>query len=294
MTKNYYDILGVAKSASTADIKKAYRELAKQHHPDVAGGEGTKFKEIAEAYEILSNPEKKSNYDNFGDPAGRPNIHSGFSGFNTRTTAHGFSFDIDEIFREMRNFRHARSAQGDPFYSNITRDINVDYAITLEEAFHGKRINATITLPDQEQKQLAVTIPAGIEHNNRIRFVGEGAKSHPNARPSDIYITIKIQPNLSFIRHGQTLHTTVSIDAIDAILGCRAQIRGIDGTILSLQIPAGCQHNEQLRCKGQGFSIQGMSTRGDLIVTVNIIISKNIRPEEEALLRQLKALRENK
>lgn len=294
MTKDYYKILGVDKKASTDEIKKAYKKLAMQHHPD-RGGDENVFKEINEAHEILKDNTKRSNYDIYGDPNGQPGFKSG----NNGGWAHRSSgrVNIEELLRKAGMFHRGR---GDPFggdediFSHVQRhtpkDINVNYEITLEEAFTGKQVSASINLPDQGKKKLDVTIPAGFDTGQRIRFPGAGIKSHPNAQAGDVYITIQVQPHIIFKRAGQNLYTNTTVNVIDAMLGTQTQIKGIDGTMLSLNIPAGTQHGAQFRLRGQGFSIQGMTNRGDLIVTVNLEVPKSLRPEEEALLRQLKTL----
>lgn len=300
MTKDYYKILGIEKGASETDIKKAYRKLAREHHPDANSGNKKseeKFKEIGEAYDVLKDKERRSNYDLYGDPDGRTGWNP--RGRHYRTDTH--EINLEELLRRATGF--GRGGGFDPFEELVRarqtaratpRNINVAYQLSLEEAFTGKQVTATINIPNNGQKKLDVVIPAGIENGSRIRFAGEGVQHHMQTVPGDIYITINIKPHIRFQRMGQTLYTTASVNVIDAILGTRVQFQGIDGKMLSLNIPAGTQHGDQLRLKGQGFSIQGMTNRGDLLVEVHLIVPRTLRAEEEALLRQLKSLQEKR
>ncbi len=296
MTKDYYKVLGVDRTASSEDIKKAYRKLAQQHHPDRNPGDKSaedRFKELGEAYEVLKDDQKKANYDRFGDPNGNP---FGGNSFSHRQYRHSTS-DGPFGFEDIMNAFHFAHRSGHPFgfedMMHAQRNINVDYVISLEEAFHGKRVTASIQVPGFGNKDLDITVPAGIEHGNKIRFAGAGIRRAQNTQPGDIYVTIKIKPHQIFKRKGQNLYATASINAIDAMLGNTMELRGIDGRMIEITIPPGTQHGNQLRCRGQGFTIQGLELRGDLIVEVHIVVPKNLKPEEENLLRQLKKLQQS-
>lgn len=295
--KNFYDILGVAETASDEEIKKAYKSLALQHHPDKQGGDEEKFKEINEAYDTLKDPKKKEEYDQtrrFG--AGNPFRRSAQrKPFGESFEMHIHSFDLDEMARAFRN--HVNSEIFEDF-NNIhkpprSQHIVLDYHITLEEAFSGKQAITSFIVPGKAKKELKVTIPAGIENGRRIRFAGEGMQHHPNTVPGDVYITVHVKPHARFRREAQNLYSKITISALDAILGTKTEFENIDGKRIVLVIPAGTQPGDILRCRGQGFTIQGLTVRGDLFVEIAVRIPTNLTEEEKALAQKLREKRKN-
>ncbi|MFH1759173.1 MAG: J domain-containing protein [Patescibacteria group bacterium] len=287
--KDYYNILGVVKSASDEDIKKAYRRLAHQHHPDRPNGDESKFKEINEAYQTLSNRQKRQQYDQFGrtfdgatggfNPFGnaQENPFSGFSG----GFSGGFS-NVDDIFEVFFSGlgEQWRAAQ------NRGMDLEVTLSITLEEAFHG--VKKTISYNKSETE---VSVIPGIRNGQTIRLNGRGEvgkKGHPSG---DLYIKIHVQPHSVFEVKGDDLLMEEDIDLIDVLLGKKVSIKGIDNKELSIEIPPGANLNEEIKIAGAGMPRLGgllRSNRGDLYVLFNIVTPKKLSRQAKKLLEDLK------
>jgi DnaJ-class molecular chaperone len=277
--KNYYNTLEVTEAASQEDIKKSYRRLAMQFHPDKNPNNPDaerQFKEINEAYETLKDTTKRSEYDSIRK-----------SGSSSNYSFRSADVHSDPFFRHFSDIHAAMHG----FARKQTVDINIEYAVTLEEAFTGKTVNATFSVPNRGKKTLEVNVPAGIQSGTRIRFAGEGIQTQVGGPAGDVYIIVKVQPHLRFRRDHQNLYSRIAVNAIDAMLGTRMSFLGIDETEISITIPPGVQNGERVRCPGQGFSIVGTHLRGDLFVEVVIEIPKLLTPEEEALARQLQNLR---
>ena len=201
---DYYKILEIDKSASPEEIKQAYRKMAMKHHPD-RGGDDEQFKRIQEAYDVLSDPEKKSLYDN-----PQPQFH-GFSS--------GMPHDFEDIFSQMFGGNPFNSFFGHRPHSQRNRTLNIQTSITLEEAFTGKDMIANIKLPSGRDQMLEIKIPAGIDDGMVLRLSGMGDDSIPSAPRGDIHLTVNVQPHPVFSRQGDDLIVTAQINCIDAMLG---------------------------------------------------------------------------
>jgi len=298
--ENHYKTLGVAENASASDIKKAYKKLATEHHPDKHGGDDSRMKDINSAYDTLKNPKKREEYDTVRKYGG-PNQGGPFGGFG-RQQPHGYPggqefhfnsggpghMNMDDFIREAMS-RQGGFGQRPP----VNRDINLQHQITLEEAFKGKTVEAKWQMPNGEQRAVTVDIPAGVEHGDRVRFAGQGYQEHANIQPGDLFVHIIIANHPRFVRRGQTLLTGININAIDAMVGTTIPVQNIENKQVNLTIPAGTQPGTQLRLRGQGFTMKGIPGRGDLLVEVAINISKSLTSKEESLLRELQKLRKN-
>jgi DnaJ-class molecular chaperone len=261
---DHYQTLGVAKSATPDEIKKAYRKLASQHHPD-KGGDTKKFQEIQTAYDILSSPEKRSEYDNpspFGqDP---------FGGWQQAGT--GVPPEFEEILRGFGG-----GAFGDIFGRNArpvkNRTLNLQTSISLEDAYQGRELMTNIQLPSGRTQMLEVKIPAGIKHGTTLRLANVGDDSVGNIPRGDIHLTVHIQPHKIFQRENDDLRMTIDITCFDAILGKTIQFETIDGKTLETSVPAGIQAKQTLNIQGYGMpNISNPSMKGRLLIDINIII----------------------
>jgi len=274
---DFYQTLGVDRNASQDDIKRAYRKLAAQHHPD-RGGDTAAFQNIQSAYDTLSNPEKKSQYDNpqpqFG---GHP-----FGGFNAGF-AGGFPPGFDDLFAQFG---------GNPFFGGGFRqprnqNLNIQTTITLEEAFHGKNMIANLQLPSGRDQILEVKIPAGIQDGATLRLAGIGDDRIPNVPKGDIHLTISILPHDRFTRQDDDLVTTVEINSIEAMLGKTVEIKTIDNKNLEIKIPPGTQYKQMLSAPGYGMpKVNDNRFKGRLLVSI-VINTPLLSEHQKNILKQI-------
>ena len=271
---DYYNILGVDRTADADNIKRAYRKLAAQHHPD-RGGDTAKFQEIQQAYDTLSDPEKRSQYDNPA-PQGFPR------GFQFH--GNGFPPGFEEIFSNFPD------AFGGMFRRAPARNktLNIQTAITLEDSFFGKELIANINLPSGKNQTIEIKIPKGIQDGTTLRLSGMGDDSIPNLPRGDIHLTIKVHPNTEFQRHGDDLVKTIDLNCLDAIVGKNIRIKTIDHKELEIKINQGTQHGQTFSIQGHGMpNIQNNLMRGRLLIQTNIIIPTNLTDDQKQLIKQL-------
>ena len=268
---DYYQILGVDKSASPEEIKKAYRKLASQHHPD-KGGDNAKFQEIQAAYATLSDPEKRAEYDN-------PAPQFGPGGFSFNFGPGGFDFGPGHPFADLFGM-HQRRQQ-------VNRSLQLQTSITLNEAFTGKEMIANVTLPSGREQIINVKIPAGIHEGTTLRLSGMGDDSVPNLPRGDILLNVRIQPHPIFVRQGDDLLIEREISCIDAMTGCRLEVTSIDGRNLETQVPSGMQHDGMLGLSGFGMpNFNQPGRRGRLLIRIKVRIP-NVTEEQKEQLRKL-------
>lgn len=270
---NYYETLGVEKTATETEIKSAYRKLAMQWHPDKNPGNKeaeAKFKEISEAYEVLKDAQKRNQYD-MGPQT------SGFShGFNPNN----FNFrtgNLDDILSAL----HAQHMQRN-------QDIHAIATITLEQAYQGHQTQLSIRA-QSSTRTISVSIPAGIANGARIRIAGQGEHVFTQFPPGDVYVSINILTHGSFIRKEQHLFQEIKIDAIDAILGTTMHACCIDGQMVDVTIPAGIQPGQKLRIAGKGMPIYGVDGGfGDMIL-VTVITVPILNDEQKEIIAKIRS-----
>lgn len=294
--KDYYKTLGVSKTASQDEIRKAFRRLAREYHPDVAKDKKTaeaKFKEINEAYEVLGDPEKRKKYDTLGADwergggfqpppgwgAGRPGGRGGMGGMGDFSFGGtGFS-DFFEQFFGGKSFK--RHAGANPFagfgMEEETRgsDIEADLLVTIEEALHGAKKKVSFRRSDNPKVETyEVKIPKGVREGQRIRLAGQGQAG------GDLYLRVRFAQHPDYRIEGADLVHELEIPAWKAVLGTEAEVRTPDGSV-RLKVPAGTQPGQKFRLKGRGLPT-GPSTRGDFYVEVGITLPKTLTAEERA------------
>lgn len=271
---DYYQTLGIDRSASQDDIKRAYRKLASQYHPD-KGGDKEKFQEIQAAYSVLSDEQKRAEYDN-----PRPQ----FNGFHQNGMPHGFEDIMSQMFGNagFGDFFGRRPAQP------RNRTLNLQTQITLQEAFLGKDLIANLRLPSGREQLLEVKIPAGVRDGTVLRLSGIGDDTVSNAPRGDIHLAVQIIPDASFNRNGDDLIKTLDLDCLEAVIGCKKNIETIDGKLLELNIPAGTQHSQTFSVHGFGMpSMNDNRMRGRLLVTINLIVPRNLSEDKKNLIKQI-------
>jgi DnaJ-class molecular chaperone len=287
--KDYYAVLGVARTAKAEEIKKAYRKLARQHHPDVNPGNKAaeeKFKEVSEAFEILSDEKKRSVYDQYGfysdqipaQGAG-PGVGFDFSHFDSSNFQDAFS----EIFSNLRG----RASQT---YTQASRgaDLEQPVEISFEDAMRGMTVNMEIQRNGSREK-IAVKIPAGVDTGSRIRVMGKGEQGHFGGAAGDLYIVTNVGSHPYFKRKGDNIYCTIPITVPEAALGAKIEVPTIDGKA-RLRIPPGTQSGQQFRLRERGApSLRGGGVRGDQYIEVKITLPKVISEETKELLQQYAA-----
>jgi DnaJ-class molecular chaperone len=271
--KDYYSILGVADNANAEELKKAYRALAMKYHPDrnKTNEAEAKFKEINEAYDTLGNEDKRQEYDQQRKFGGN---HAGFN-FEFRGGGSPFGDIFEQLFR----------GQGfDPFNQRPSRnpDTHVQLNISLEEAFRGKSVPIQFTDSGGQTINLVVNIPAGIDTGYRLRYAGNGARTHPNLSPGDLFITVVVTPHSSFERSGPHLLTTVAVSIWETLVGCEKLVPVIEGSTVSVKIPSLSKDQTVLRVKGKGMPLSNnSSTRGDLMVKIQVELPQSLDQDQQ-------------
>jgi curved DNA-binding protein len=282
---DYYSTLGVGKNATDDDIKKAYRKLAMKHHPDRGGDEST-FKKISEAYDILSDPQKKQIVDLGGDPKNQNKGNSFNQGpfefhFNTGSVPPG----MDDIFGR---FGFGSGFGRQPMQKNKTLSISVD--ITLEDVLSGKDINAEITIPGAgKRKMINIAIPAGIEHGQQIRYEGMGDDAIRELRPGDLIVSVNVQQHRLFRREHSDIIIEKVVTVWDAIIGSSLDIGTLDGKMLTINVPQGTKHGTILSCRGEGLPIMRSRNRGNLLIMIKVDMPTNLSTSQ---LDKVKLLRD--
>jgi curved DNA-binding protein len=304
--KDYYEILGVARDASNAEIKKAFRKLARQHHPDVAVDKKAaeeKFKEINEANEVLSDPDKRKKYDALGadwnqPQGGRSRAQSdgaaGAQEFNFGGT--GFSDFFEQYFSGASRYGFPEEAYGPAGSATRERrgsDIEGDILVTLEEAMHGalRAISLQTTNPRSgkvETRSFQVRIPAGVTNGKRIRVPGQGEVGHGGADAGDLYLRVRHASHPDFHTEGHDLYVDLDLAPWEAVLGAEIRVPTLDGT-LKLRIPPNSESGQQLRVRGRGLPLGKAGGRGDFYATLNLKLPDTLSSAERALWEQLRA-----
>lgn len=286
-----YEILGVAKGADTPAIKKAYRKLARQLHPDLHPGDPqaeNRFKEVAAAYDLLSDPEKKARYDRGEiDASGAPKPERRFyrdyaqAGRGARYTDPGDFFrdfegvDIfSELFRDIR--RESGSAHGAPQGADVSHRIDIEFLDAVNGA------TREIVLPDG--RRLKVTIPPGTSDGHVLRLKNQGAAGVGGGKPGDLHLEVSVRAHPRFRRSGQDIHADLPVTLAEAVLGGKVEVPTVDGPV-SLSIPAGANTGMRLRIRGKGVPAGSDGRRGDHYVTLQVMLPERVDPELERFVR---------
>ena len=308
--KDYYDVLGVPRTASDAEIKKAFRRLARKYHPDVAKDKRTaeeKFKEINEANEVLSDPEKRRKYDELGANWNHPERQTapppeGFGGspeegseFHFDGT--GFSDFFEQFFgsrgRPFGGFdRTGGNGGGGETFAQRGQDIEGDILVTLDEILRGSTRTIRLQRTDPRTRQsttqtLRVKIPPGVREGQLIRVAGKGQEGIGGGDSGDLYLRVKFAQQPDFRVRGADLYYDLDLAPWEAVLGAIVHIPALDGMV-SLRIPAGTVSERQFRLRGKGLPTND-GTRGDLYAVVSVQVPSHLTPEQKVLWEQLAA-----
>ncbi len=307
--RDYYDILGVSRKASADEIKKAYRKLARRYHPDVCKEKDAekKFKEVNEAYEVLSDANKRAAYDQFGHAGvgmgagatgsrGEPYAYGpGGAKAYTWSSNGGGMPDLEDIFGDL-------FGGGGPFGRSRSRarpqpakgqDTEHHVNLAFEEAIWGTKLRVQIQRPDESGRMttetIEIKIPPGVSEGSKIRVRGKGQPGSGGGPMGDLYIVTHIKPHLYFRREGNDIYLDLPITVSEAIRGAKITIPTIDGpTILS--VPPGTSSGQKLRLKGKGVPQAGGEKRGDQYVVIKIVVPKEHPAKIDPLLEELQAI----
>ncbi len=323
MAKDYYDILGVSRSASDKEVRQAYRKLARKHHPDVNPGDKQaegRFKQINRAYEVLSDAEKRKRYDHYGEQWEQAEAFEQARGAGGASGAwYSQSFDLGDVFG-----RGGGEAPGGIFESFFgrrgpTRGQNVEYAaeVTLEEAFRG----TTRTLELQSEgpcdtcggsgqiagavchvcqgtgvllkpKRIEVKIPPGVGQGSRVRIAGEGRPGLGGGPRGDLYIVVRVRPHSRFERKGDDLTTEIDVPLEDAVLGGEVEVPTLSGKRVALQVPPLTQNGRLFRLSGLGMPRREETGKGkghgDLLARVSVVLPEQLSDRERELFQKLR------
>jgi curved DNA-binding protein len=290
--RDYYEVLGVKKGASIEELKKAYRKLAVKYHPDKNPGDKQsedRFKEINEAYAVLSDPKKKEQFDQFGSN----NFHQRYSqedifkGFNVDDLFKDQGFGTDDIFSRIfgGGMRNHRGGGAGRMPAAKGEDYNMEIQVTFRDAYDGadKRI---AYMRDGAREELSVKIPAGIENGAKLRVAGRGGAGRGGGPAGDIFLTINVGADAIFQREGADILLPLEVRFSEAALGGSIDVPTMEGT-KRIKIPAGIQTGTKVRLKGLGFHQVGKKERGDMYARIGVKVPEKVTPRQRELLEQL-------
>lgn len=306
--RDYYETLGVNKSADKEAIKKAYRKLAKKYHPDTNAGNPhaeEMFKDVTEAYNVLSDEKKRKLYDEFGfaglqdgfsEEAARQAAQGGFGGFGEPFTHQEFHFengsgDMDDIFSMFGDmFSHGGSARGRST-SRKGSDVMADLTISFDEAVFGCEKSISLQDPSTGKvSNLSIHIPAGIESGKTVRLKGQGNPGRNGGAAGDVLLNVNVTPSREFERKGQNVYSTIRVPFTTAALGGKARVHTLYGDV-ECSIKAGTQGGSKIRLKGKGISsMKNPSVKGDQYVTVEISVPRRLTPRAKEALEEYRAV----
>lgn len=319
--RDYYETLGVNKSADKEAIKRAYRKLAKKYHPDTNAGDAhaeEMFKDVTEAYNVLSDEKKRKLYDEFGfaglqdgfsEEAARQAAQGGFGGFGGNGSFSGsyssnggpfthqeFHFengsgDMDDIFSMFGDmFSHGGSARGRST-SRKGSDVMADLTISFDEAVFGCEKSISLQDPSTGKvSNLSIHIPAGIESGKTVRLKGQGNPGRNGGAAGDVLLNVNVTPSREFERKGQNVYSTIRVPFTTAALGGKARVHTLYGDV-ECSIKAGTQGGSKIRLKGKGISsMKNPSVKGDQYVTVEISVPRRLTPRAKEALEEYRAV----
>lgn len=306
--KDYYQVLGIGRDASPDEVQKAYRKLARRFHPDVSKEPGaeSRFKEIAEAYEVLKDPEKREKYDRFGaawkaraqgapPPPGFEEFHFDFGGQSFGTGASGFSQFFEMLFGQAAQAAAGRSGKGSwaswgtdgrGGWARSGANQAVSLRLSIEEAARGGVRELALQTADGATRRIKVNLPKGVRPGQTVRVPGQGESGRNGGTSGDLMLRVELLPHPRFRLDGKDLLTTVEVAPWEAALGGEAEISTLEGSV-RVKIPAGTSSGRRIRVKGQGFPAAA-GEPGDLYAELKIVVPEALSDRERELFGQLR------
>lgn len=271
---SYYDTLGVSKSSTPEEIKRAYRKLASQHHPD-KGGDTARFQEIQTAYDTLSDPQKRQAYD------------------NPQFEGHNIHFDFGQSpFADI--FAHFGFGNRGPFQQQQPRrnkDLRVELPVGLADTLEDINKVISVQMTNGERKTVNILVPRGITSGTTIKYPGLGDSMFTNLPTGDLLVSVQVLPHPTYQPMGLDLITNLTIDCFEAMLGCEKTVVGLDGRMFQVTVPAGTQPNTKLKLVGEGLWAFRQDVKGSMFVNVNISIPKDLTSSQVEIVRSLQNTR---
>jgi len=308
--RDYYEVLGVAKGASPEDIRRAYRRLARKFHPDLNPGDAEaerRFKELGEAYEVLSDPQKRQLYDRSGREGVRAGAAAGAgpTGFRYTWTGEGSPFEdvafeafagsggqagsiFEEIFSRLGGMHGRRGA---PRAAVRGQDLESDIELSFDQAVRGVRTSVLVQRPTgdgrRRREHLQINVPAGVRDGQRIRLRGQGAPGAGGAPPGDLYLKVRVRPHPYFRAEGRDVTIDVPVSVAEAALGATVEVPTVHGRT-SVRIPPGTGSGARLRLRGQGLPDAKGDSRGDQYCVIRIVPPKRLDDRQKRLFEELR------
>lgn len=274
----HYETLGVSKTATPDEIKKAYRKLASKHHPD-KGGDTAMFQKIEEAYRVLSDPNKRQEYDN-PNPFNGGHSHFDFGGMHPSMADIFSQFNFGPGQDPFGRFRHAQQPRRN-------KDIRAEIEMGLQETLYDQQKTLSIRTANGERQTIDVTVPKGITPGTTIKYPGLGDGMFTNLPKGDFYLTVQILRHPSYQVSGLDLIVSLTINCFQAIIGSEQTIVGLDGKVFTIQTPQGCQPGTKLKISGEGLCGFQNDTKGHLYVQVQVSIPTNLTDEQKELIKSI-------
>jgi len=277
---NYYELLGVTKDTPQDEIKKKYRALASKHHPD-KGGDTKKFQEIQVAYDTLSDPQKRQQYDMELSGGGRQ-----FS-FNSSHTSDSMHDEMLDMLRRQFGFGFGfQQAQHRPAKN---RDVRIAVSMDLVDTLQEQNKTLNLNIPGSSLDTINLKVPRGVHHGSMIRYPGLGSKEIATAPRGDLYVQFHVSSHPVFGQSGIDLTMPLTINCFDAILGCEKSVTSLDGRVFKVSIPPGSQHGKKFGIPDAGLFTTEHNGRGKLIIDLNIVIPETLSSTQKEILRTIQA-----
>jgi DnaJ-class molecular chaperone len=305
-TRDYYQVLGVPRTASDKEIRSAYRRLARKHHPDLNPGDKAaeaRFKELQAAYDVLSDETKRKKYDQYGPNWENLERAQGAGGFGNRSGSRvQYDFgegggDFSDLFENLFGGfggGSSRTRTGTRSRVQPGQDVEHQIDVSLEEAYHGTtRILEFASRSNGSTRRLEVKVPPGIKTGGRIRIAGEGDAGIGGGPPGDLYLIVTVRPHGGFERKDDDLTSDVAVPLTTAMLGGEVPVPTLKGKAVHLRIPAETQNGQTFRMAGLGMP-KGGGTFGDLYVRAKIVLPTRLTSAERQLFEELQRLRADK
>lgn len=287
--RDYYEVLGVPRGATDKEIKAAYRKLARKLHPDVNPGDKgaeERFKEVAEAFAVLGDKDKRARYDR----GGREAFGSGFDPFAGMSREQAAEFDLSGLEDILASLFGGAARGGRSRGRARGADLEFELTLPFAQAVAGPTVEVTIPRGSGPGERVKVRVPAGVDDGARVRVPGKGEPGRGGATPGDAYLRVRVEPDPRFRRDGADLVCDLPIGIVKATLGGRVEVPTLDGPA-TIEIPPGTRSGQKLRLRGRGVPAHGARRAGDLLAVVQIVPPRDLDARSKELLEELASRR---